>query len=256
MANLNILKEWGNYHEDAYDFVEMHFADQKSYEDPLDEETLMLGLINPIDGLKLYLEAANDVRKDSLRERLKRERIVPRETTEKGDDNMEQRKFKVGDKVKYDNGTGNVYYGEVLADVHEGYVPVGLHGFEGHMLQAVFPELRKTIIEKGYENQCWFSSPYHLKLVEEAEMTPFEVLLKYWGIEVGEKFNIKEGQYNPYHFDKRMLLIDCEGDISSFNEWELVKGQLTIQKIEAKEMTVAEIEKELGYAIKVVKEEK
>lgn len=174
-----------------------------------------------------------------------------------GDENMEQRKFKVGDKVKYNNGCGKVYYGEVLADMYEGYIPVGLHGFEGHMLQVAFPGLRRTIIEKGYENQCWLSSPDNLKLVEEKEMTGFEVLLKHWGIEVGEKFNIKGSECNPYYFDKDGNLYDCDDDIRIKDwAWAIVTGCANIEKIKVKEMTIADIEKELGYAIKVVKEDK
>lgn len=261
MANLNILKGWGNYHEDAYDFVEMHFADQKSYEDPLDEETLMLGLINPIDGLKLYLEAVNDVRKDSLRERLKRERIVPRETTEKGDDNMEQRKFKVGDKVKVNDResfkpcTG---IGEIIHIDDEAMpVPylVGIKGFDGHSGNALGAE--NIAKQKGYDMQCWWCGESWLELLEEEEMTPFEVLLNHWGIKVGEKFNIDGGVFNPYHFDEDGYLYDSDGEKSGVGILaEMLAGEMKIEKIKVKEMTIADIEKELGYAIKVVKEEK
>lgn len=88
-------------------------------------------------------------------------------------------------------------------------------------------------------------------------MTGFEVLLKHWGIEVGEKFKIKGSGCNPYYFDKDGNLYDCDDDIRNNDwAWDIVTGCAKIQKIEVKEMTMEEICKALGYDVKIKKEDK
>lgn len=86
------------------------------------------------------------------------------------------------------------------------------------------------------------------------------VLMKKLGVEVGEKFNIEGIPYSPYYFDKDGNLIDKEGDMNCGGIVVnlLIYGKRNIKKISVKEMTVSEIEKALGYKIKIVadKEEK
>lgn len=157
-----------------------------------------------------------------------------------GDENMEQRKFKIGDKIRIANGSYMKSNGKIATIVN-----IDCSDYKPYHVQV---HETKNII---------YLNPEEMELVEEEkEMTGFEVLLKHWGIEVGEKFNIKEGMCNPYHFDEHTRLIDCDGDVAGLSEWRLVKGELTIQKIEVKEMTMKEICEALGYEVKIKKEDK
>lgn len=167
-------------------------------------------------------------------------------TLEMGDENMEKIEFKVGDKIRIVNS----------------FVPY-LNG-----KTAIITEIENNCTDgRPYCPYCvrlihrptetiWLGS-YEMELVrEEKEMKLFELLLNHWGVEVEEKFNIDNGNYGPYHFNKEGRLIDRDGDDADSSYINLILGKSKIKKIEAKEMTVAEIEKELGYAIKVVKEKK
>ena len=185
--------------------------------------------------------------------------IVPRETMEKGDDNMEQRKFKVGDKVRVLYGGLDGMIGKIAFVRNErAHVPYVVVFDENINMLGQDVDAAKQAIQKGYDyRKCWIYDCDELELVEEEEMTPFESLLNHWGIEVGEEFNIEGEQYNPYYFDYDGYLFDCCNDDAQYQFAKLLTGKRKIQKIEpAKEITIAEIEKELGYAIKVVKEEK
>lgn len=181
-------------------------------------------------------------------------------TLEMGDENMKERKFKVGDKVKVN--TRNYFrpcvrIGEIvyINDKIASPYLVGVKGFNGHSGDGLGGE--KIAKQKGYDKQCWWCGESELELLEEADMKPLEVLLNHWGIEVGEKFNIDGERYNPYYFDYNGYLFDCCDDDAQYQFAKLLTGKREIQKIEPiKEMTVAEIEKELGYAITVVKEKK
>lgn len=167
-------------------------------------------------------------------------------------------KFKVGDKVKV-NIRDCFKQGECIGEIvyindklASPYL-VGIKGSNGHSGHNFGCE--KIAEQKGYRNQCWWHQEFDLELVEEAELTPFELLLNYWGIKVGEKFNIEGERYNPYYFDDDGYLFDCCDDDAQYQFVKLLTGKCKIQKIEAREMTIAEIEKELGYTIKVVKED-
>lgn len=97
--------------------------------------------------------------------------------------------------------------------------------------------------------------------VEEEKMTSNAVtnaLMKVLGVEVGEEFNVLASVHNPFHFREDGHLVDKEGLIRADTFGELAMCIRDIQKISAKEMTLEEIEKELGYKIKIVagKEEK
>lgn len=158
--------------------------------------------------------------------------------TQMGDENMEQRKFKVGDKIRVKN----------FAESKNGKL--------GKITDYDDTEWRPYKVELE-DRSVWMLYNHEMELVEEKKMTGFEVLLKHWGIEVGEKFNIKESDCNPYYFDKDGDLYDCDDDIRNEDwAWEIVTECANIEKIKVKEMTIADIEKELGYAIKVVKEKK
>lgn len=174
---------------------------------------------------------------------------------------MEQRKFKVGNKVKVNSRKSFkpcVDIGEIIYINNKSMTTpylVGVKGFNGHSGDGFGSE--KIAKQKGYDKQCWWCEESDLELLEEKKMTGLEVLLNHWEIEVGEKFNIEGEQYNPYYFDYDGYLLDCCDDDAEYQFAKLLTGKRKIQKIEpAKEMTIAEIEKELGYAIKVVKEEK
>ena len=186
-------------------------------------------------------------------------------TLEMGDENMKERKFKVGDKVKVN--TRNYFrpcvrIGEIvyINDKLGSPYLVGVKGFNGHSGDGLGGE--KIAKQKGYDKQCRWCGEYDLELLEEKQMTGnkvIDLLMEELGVEVDEEFEIVAGFFNPYHFDKNGNLINKDGD--KVRSWigELTYGDTTIKKIsepEIKEMTIAEIEKELGYAIKVVKEEK
>lgn len=185
--------------------------------------------------------------------------------TQMGDDNMEQRKFKVGDKVKvnirepFKPSIGEVIY---INDkrTQVSYL-VGVKGFNGHSGDGFGGE--KIAKQKGYDKQCWWYGESDLELLEEKKMTRNKVintLMEELGVEVGEEFEIAgwDGT-SPYHFNEDGELIDSYNLDSEPELLGLIYKRSTIKKVkkpEAKEMTVAEIEKELGYAIKVVKEKK
>lgn len=97
--------------------------------------------------------------------------------------------------------------------------------------------------------------------VEEKKRTSnvvTNVLMDVLGVEVGEEFNVPASMHNPFYFREDGKLVDKEGLIRIDTFGELAMGIRDIQKISAKEMTLEEIEKELGYKIKIVagKEEK
>lgn len=169
---------------------------------------------------------------------------------------MEQRKFKVGDKVKVNDrnsfkpavGIGEIIY---INDKLMAHYLVGIKGFNGHSGNGLGGE--KIAKQKGYDNQCWWCDESDLELLEEKKMTGnkvINVLMEELGVEIDEEFEI-EGytQYSPYHFNKRGELRDKNIHASSVELLEIICNNAKIQKIhklETKEMTIEEIEKELG----------
>lgn len=96
---------------------------------------------------------------------------------------------------------------------------------------------------------------------EEKKMTSNAVtnmLMEILGVEVGEEFNTPISSNGPFHFREDGCLIDCKGSIRADIFGKIAMGLCSIQKIPVKEMTLEEIERELGYKIKIVagKEEK
>lgn len=167
-------------------------------------------------------------------------RLKDMEKETMGDENMEQRKFKVGDKIRVADRTTH------------------MNGKTGEIKYYDGSSWRPYQVQIYGESELLWLESDEMELVEEAkEMTGFEVLLKHWGLKVGEKFNIEGDNYNPYYFNESGNMFDCDDDKrDSYNVWKIVTGRSKIEKIKVKEMTIADIEKELGYAIKVVKEEK
>lgn len=102
----------------------------------------------------------------------------------------------------------------------------------------------------------WYYSTDMLELVNrEDSLTSNEVinvLMKKLGVEVGEKFNIERVIYNPFYFDEHGNLFDNNGGSREDYIGYLALGEYNIQKVFVKEMTVSEIEKELGYSVKVI----
>lgn len=164
-------------------------------------------------------------------------------------------KFKVGDRVEYigndpldplsygDKGTVIALGERGIHDVEWDKGNSRMHGNCGD----------------GRNYHCWSVIECEIRKVkEEKKMTSNEVinvLMKKLDVEVDELFDIEEENYSPYYFDKDGMLVDRTGD-DSCEEClaKLIYGVVGITKIPVKEMTVSEIEKELGYKIKVVED--
>lgn len=114
---------------------------------------------------------------------------------------------------------------------------------------------------EGLNTDFSYSTDMLEHVEEEKKMTSnavINMLMKVLGVEVGEKFNVSDSFCNPFHFRENGWLIDRNGTIRTETFGAIAMGLRNIQKIPVKEMTFEEIEKELGYKIKIVagKEEK
>ena len=153
---------------------------------------------------------------------------------------MEERKFKVGDKVKFTK-YGEDYYGEVLKVRESGRLALGLKGFNGHNCEGdCDKKLNDLIKEKGYDGQCWNVSKddVNVELVEKKEMDKkttgnkvIDVLMEELGVKINEEFNIEGQLYNPYHFNEKGELRDRDDDDSHGELGRLVQKKLSIEKI-------------------------
>ena len=57
-------------------------------------------------------------------------------------------------------------------------------------------------------------------------------VLEMLGVEVGEKFNIKEFDNNPYYFDCRYVLVDSnKHDMEFQNITQILRGAISIEKL-------------------------
>lgn len=102
-----------------------------------------------------------------------------------------------------------------------------------------------TIKETGY---WWCDEMFEGLASATTGNEVIDLLMKKLGVEIGEEFEIKEGGYNPYHFDKNGNLLDSDGDKTYAWIAELVYGVATIKKTpkpEIKEMTIPELEEAL-----------
>lgn len=161
-------------------------------------------------------------------------------------------KFKVGDRVEY---IGNDQL-DPLSYGDKGRVILCCD----YMMYYVEWDKRDSRMHDGNGNgkdhHCWFVRECEIRKVkEEKKMTSNEVtnaLMNVLGVEVEEKFNVPTSTSSPFHFRKDGRLIDCNGSIREDIFGGIAMGTRKINKISIKEMTVSEIEKELGYKIKVV----
>lgn len=154
-------------------------------------------------------------------------------------------KFEIGDRVKTKYGIGEI------SDIGcYNFFLVKISGFKGGCFNDIM-----TSIE--YEDRYFWFFEDELKIIQEGNIIDSEVmraLMRNLGVEIGEEFNIKDTPYNPYHFEEAGFLIDRDRDTCSSDViGDLVLGRKSIEKIPVKEMTIAEIEKALGYRVKVVK---
>lgn len=206
-------------------------------------------------------------------------------TLEMGDENMKERKFKVGDKVKVN--TRNYFrpcvrIGEIvyINDKLGSPYLVGVKGFNGHSGDGLGGE--KIAKQKGYDKQCRWCGEYDLELLEEKKMeTVFELVMGKHVVETKKgsfyllvktdkeritSLNLDDPEeWVDFALDENLHDVeDNDFDIEKVYEYHRcgfssIKNKLTgpvWERKHVKEMTIAEIEKELGYAIKVVKEKK
>jgi hypothetical protein len=178
-------------------------------------------------------------------------------------------KFKVGDKVKTSLGTG-----KIVAIEYGSYAPYFVYmgkDFDGHSGHDPY--------RQNNEHNWWFREDM-LELIEEEkkEMNLKETLKQGAIVKtregnlyilIGEKFvNLKYGSYVGFSsYDnnlihnigyKEMDIINFFIPSSDYEGYNLFINHENIpwtwERKEAKEMTVAEISKALGYEVKVVKE--
>lgn len=160
-------------------------------------------------------------------------------------------KYKVGDKVRVkDHGV----------DVGPGWVDS-----MNHMMGKI--ATISDISDMGYyrieEEAYWWCDEMFEGLVESVdnslESTGNEIidlLMKKLDVKIDEEFEIELGCLSPYHFDKNGILINSCGDATKAWIAEMIYGEVEIKKIpKPKEMTMQELEKALGYPVKIVKEE-
>lgn len=152
---------------------------------------------------------------------------------------MNDYKFKVGDKVNFIGNAKNHYvFGEDLQTDIDKYNNVFTIGY-----------VSKNYIEFE-ENSCWCIKENEIKLY-----TSFNGIMLLKEIKNG---SIKNCDIEVYKNNIYQFTIQC-GEKAILDNPKHHIGMLTSDKytykpIYKKEMTIAEIEKELGYPIKIVKE--
>lgn len=190
-------------------------------------------------------------------------------------------KFKVGDKVKYVNDSGDEYFGEVLKADHQSDLIVGLKGYNGHSCAVTYPDLINYIQQKGYVGRCVHLESTKLKLAEEKKMeTIFELKMGRHVVETRNGYRYllvkQEGDtivglnlnsstaYVTLILDENLQDIeDHEFDIKRVYEYEdcgfsNIKEELSDpvwERKEVKEMTMKEICDVLGCEVKIKKED-
>lgn len=145
-------------------------------------------------------------------------------------------KYKVGDKVRVKDHP---------VDIGPGWTS----GMD-EMLGKIVTISRVTSggwyrIEDSYYSWC---DGMFEDLVQTTGNEVIDLLMKKLGVEIDEEFEIEQGSFNPYHFDKNGNLLNSKGDKGRSWVWQLAYGEATIKKIpkpEIKEMTVAELEEAL-----------
>lgn len=184
-------------------------------------------------------------------------------TLEMGDENMEKRKFKVGDKIRIVSCVSS-YNGKIATIIY----------FDGNDYRPYHVRVHET-------KNTIYLNPEEMELVEEKEMTGFELVMGKHVVETKKgsfyllvkkdeeriiSLNLDDPEeWVDFALDENLHDVeDNEFDIEKVYEYHRcgfssIKNNLTSpvwERKHVKEMTIAEIEKELGYAIKVVKEKK
>lgn len=182
--------------------------------------------------------------------------------TQMGDENMEKRKFKVGDKVRIKDASYMKSNGKIATIIH----------FDGSNYKPYHVQAHET-------KNIIYLNPEEMELVEE--MTGFELVMGKHVVETKKgsfyllvkkdeeriiSLNLDDPEeWVDFALDENLHDVeDNNFDIEKIYEYRRcgfssIKNNLTSpvwERKHVKEMTIAEIEKELGYAIKVVKEEK
>lgn len=152
---------------------------------------------------------------------------------------MSDYKFKVGDKVNFiGNAKEHHVFGEDLQTDIDKYNNVFTIGY-----------IAKDYIEFE-ENSCWCIKANEIKLY-----TRFNGIIL---LEEIKKGNIKNCDIEVYKNNIYQFTIQCGEkailDNPKHHIGMLTSDKYTYEPVYKKEMTIAEIEKELGYQIKIVKE--
>lgn len=154
-------------------------------------------------------------------------------------------KFKAGDIVK---ATTDRY--TFTTEKYHWYGVVDTCGHDAFSARTIYSDI------KEYENDTYGDLKYNR--FEKASIDEIAMIyyMREHDLYIGERFNLPNYpfRWDPYYVDDDLQIIDTKGHIL---DWIVVdKRAQKVEKIiepEIKEMTVAEIEKELGYKVKVVK---
>lgn len=153
-------------------------------------------------------------------------------------------KYKVGDKVRVK---------DYPVDVGPGWVD------EMDKMLGKIVTIKEIDLDGDYKikemKYLWCDEMFE-SLVNGTENEVIDLLMKKLGVEIDEEFEIEEGNFNPYHFDKKGNLINSDGDKTYLWIGELAYGYTTVKKIpkhEIKEMTMEQLQEALGYPVKIVK---
>lgn len=174
-----------------------------------------------------------------------------------------ERNFKVGDKVRirqWDDmaeefGMDGTDYIQTL----EGFVEL-MRPLCGKKAKIGSIHGERVSLEdfedcEGLDTDFSYSMDMIEHVEEKEKMTSNAVvnlLMDILGVKVGEEFNVPISRNGPFHFREDGCLVDCKGSIRRDIFGEIAMGICSIQKVPIKEMTFEEIERELGYKIKIV----
>lgn len=174
-----------------------------------------------------------------------------------------ERNFKVGDKVRIrqwdDMAEEFGMDGPVYIQTLEGFVEImrPLCGKKAK-IRAIHGE--RVSLEDFEDCEGLYTDfNYSMDMIEHVEekekMTSNVVtnaLMDMLGVEVGEWFDVPIPSGGPFRFREDGCLVDRKGSIRKDIFGQIAMGLCSIQKIPVKEMTLEEIERELGYKIKIV----
>jgi hypothetical protein len=154
-------------------------------------------------------------------------------------------KFKVGDIIK---GTS------------DNFGMTNTHMKRGEIIDIGSDAFKIKILEHDaccYNGRTYVVNNSNLDYFEFVENIPNHA--KILGLRIGENYKIDDFIHNPYTVDDSYLLRRPDGDLVPTNCYlELINNPEMLHLIEkpVKEMTVADIEKALGYSVKIIGEDK